>query len=115
MLIYLCSEKLPWQGLKFKDINARKKYLEMLYLKKFTPPEILCKGLPIEFVEYIKYCKNLAFEQTPDYEYLRNRFRTILLSITLKVFKLSLITLTHLIFKSLKYTSFAPLLIASIP
>ena len=79
MLIYLCSGKLPWQGLKFKDINARKKYLEMLYLKKFTPPEILCKGLPIEFVEYIKYCKNLAFEQTPDYEYLRNRFRTILL------------------------------------
>ena len=79
MLIYLCNGKLPWQGLGFKDINARKKYLEMLYLKKFTPPEIICKGLPIEFVEYIKYCKNLTFEQTPDYEYLRNRFRTILL------------------------------------
>ena len=39
---------------------------------------MLCKGLPQEFTEYVKYWKNLAFEQDPDYEYLRNLFRNIL-------------------------------------
>ena len=78
MLLYLCGGKLPWQGLRLKDINTKKKYLEMLYLKKYSIPERLCKGLPIEFVEYIKYCRDLSFEQDPNYDYLRSRFRTIL-------------------------------------
>ena len=78
MLLYLCSVKLPWQGLRLKDLNTKKKYLEMLYLKKYSIPERLCKSLPIEFAEYIKYCRDLSFEQDPNYDYLRSRFRTIL-------------------------------------
>jgi hypothetical protein len=50
----------------------------MLYLKKYSIPERLCKSLPIEFAEYIKYCRDLSFEQDPNYDYLRSRFRTIL-------------------------------------
>ncbi len=79
MLIYLYKGKLPWQGIRLREKNAKSQYLEMLYLKKFTKPEILCSGLPPEFTEYIKYTKKLLFEQDPDYDYLRNLFRRVLL------------------------------------
>ena len=79
MLIYLFTNFLPWQGVNLRDHNRHKKYMEMLVIKKYLPPERLCRGLPIEFVEYIKYCKNLGFEEDPDYEKLRNLFRSILL------------------------------------
>ena len=79
MLIYLYKGKLPWQNMKLKDKNIKRRYLEMLYLKKFTTPEKLCTGLPPEFAEYIKYSKDLSFEQDPDYEYLRNLFKSVLL------------------------------------
>ena len=78
MLIYLSKGFLPWQGLKMNAENIKKKYLEMLYLKKFLSPEKICSGLPKEFAEYIKYCRNLTFEQDPNYEYLRNLFKKIL-------------------------------------
>ena len=79
MLIYLIAGKLPWQGINFKDAHHARKYIEMLLLKKNISYEVLCKDLPNEFISYIKYCRNLSFEQNPDYEYLRNLFRNILL------------------------------------
>ena len=83
MLIFLCNVKLPWQGLylknhKFQDIKEN--YIKMLKLKKNISPHDLCGNLPFEFEEYIKYSKNLEFEQDPDYEYLRNLFRKILMN-----------------------------------
>ena len=78
MLIYIIKGKLPWQGINMKDHDRKKKYLQMLFLKKNITPEMLCKDLPPEFTEYMKYCKNLLFEQDPNYEYLRNLFKKIL-------------------------------------
>ena len=78
MLIYLATGTLPWQGISLKDHDRNKKYLEMLLLKKYTAVEVICSKLPKEFIDYIKYCKNLGFEQDPDYEYLRNLFKSIL-------------------------------------
>ena len=78
MLIYLATGILPWQGISLKDHDRNKKYLEMLLLKKYTAVEVICSKLPKEFIDYIKYCKNLGFEQDPDYEYLRNLFKSIL-------------------------------------
>ncbi len=40
--------------------------------------ENLCKGLPDEFVHYMKYVKQLGFEQEPNYEYLNSLFVSIL-------------------------------------
>ena len=80
MLIYLIKGNLPWKDVKLKADNAYKKYIEMLNLKKTTSPEDLCFGLPSQLADYIKYCKNLKFEQDPDYEYLRNLFKNILFS-----------------------------------
>uniref|UniRef100_A0A914VHV1 Uncharacterized protein n=1 Tax=Plectus sambesii TaxID=2011161 RepID=A0A914VHV1_9BILA len=36
-----------------------------------TPVEELCKGFPVEFAHYLKYCKGLGFEEKPDYSHLR--------------------------------------------
>lgn len=40
-----------------------------------TSVENLCRGFPQAFVTYLKYCKNLKFEDRPDYNYLRRIFR----------------------------------------
>lgn len=42
-----------------------------------SPPEVLCKGFPSEFATYLNYCRNLRFDETPDYSYLRQLFRTL--------------------------------------
>ena len=43
-----------------------------------TSNEKLCAGLPSEFCDYISYCRNLSFEEDPDYNYLRNLFLQII-------------------------------------
>ena len=78
MLIYLSTGNLPWQGISLRDQNRAKKYLEMLLLKKYSSIEVICKNVPSEFIDYLKYCRKLTFEQDPDYEYLRNLFIGIL-------------------------------------
>jgi hypothetical protein len=44
-------------------------------IKAKTSIEDLCKGYPPEFATYLNYCRNLRFEETPDYRYLRQIFR----------------------------------------
>lgn len=75
VLIYLCSGCLPWQGLPAKD--KKEKYARISQKKQSTPIEKLCHGLPAEFVAYIKYCRSLKFDETPDYTYLRNLFQNL--------------------------------------
>ena len=78
-LVFLSGEKLPWQDYELKGNYDKTNYNKILELKKTTKPELICRRLPEEFVEYIKYCKNLKFEENPDYEKLRNLFRQVLL------------------------------------
>ena len=40
-------------------------------MKKSIATEKLCAGLPKEMATYLNYCKELYFEQDPDYNYLR--------------------------------------------
>lgn len=42
-----------------------------------TPIEELCKGYPVEFASYLRYCRDLRFEERPDYSHLRQLFRTL--------------------------------------
>lgn len=39
-----------------------------------TSLEELCKGYPVEFKEYMEYCRSLKFEQDPDYKYCVSLF-----------------------------------------
>jgi hypothetical protein len=47
-------------------------------------PDLLFFNLPKETVEFFKYCKNLDFEQKPDYNYLRSLLLKILFNINQK-------------------------------
>ena len=79
MLVYLSGYRLPWELIATKGRITRNDYENILELKKSSTPEAITHNLPKEFSEYIKYCRNLKFEETPDYEKLRNLFKQILL------------------------------------
>jgi serine/threonine protein kinase len=72
MLIYLLVKKLPWQGLKKKKNCDHIKLIGECKMK--TSINDLCKGIPSCFKEYIKYCRNMDFDEKPDYNYLKNLF-----------------------------------------
>jgi serine/threonine protein kinase len=72
MLIYFLKGKLPWQGLTASTKAKRSK--QIYQIKKDTTLDVLCDGIPKEFLLYMKYCTNLKFNQTPNYEVLRNLF-----------------------------------------
>ena len=78
MLIYLIKKTLPWISIENSNINKIEKYRKVRDLKMSTLPEELCSGLPKEFCDYIKYCRNLSFEQEPNYNYLRNLFLEVI-------------------------------------
>jgi serine/threonine protein kinase len=76
MILYLIRKNIPNFPL-FKDLN-RQQYYEILFFKESYDEGKLFKGLPQEINEYIKYTKNLKFEQDPDYSFLRSLFTKIL-------------------------------------
>jgi serine/threonine protein kinase len=76
VLVYFALGKLPWQTRNEKSKLNNK----ILHKKLSTPPEILCKKLPFEFSYYLHYCRNLKFEDRPDYSNLKNVFYSLLLS-----------------------------------
>ena len=69
VLMYFLRGNLPWQGLKLNKGDDR--YKKIYETKKKTTPEELCLGYPKQFCEYIKYTRNLSFEQEPNYNYLK--------------------------------------------
>ena len=76
VLMYFLRGSLPWQGLKVDRKEDR--YKKIYEKKKETSPEELCSGFPPELAEYVRYTRNLEFEQNPDYNYLRGLFRKIM-------------------------------------
>lgn len=69
VFIYLLKGSLPWQGLPGNTKNE--KYRNIMEKKMQTTPEVLCSGLPNEFVTFLNYTRSLRFEDRPDYNYLR--------------------------------------------
>lgn len=72
MLIYFLKKKLPWQGLKKKKNVDHIKMIGDCKMK--TSLNDLCKGVPVCFKEYVKYCRNLHYDEKPDYKTLQNLF-----------------------------------------
>lgn len=75
VLLYFLKGSLPWQGLQAK--TKKEKYDKIRDKKVATTVESLCKGFPSEFENYLNYCKNLKFEDKPDYAYLRKLFTSV--------------------------------------
>ena len=80
MLIFLIKKNLPWMKIEKQNLEPKKKFLKICSIKSSIKPEELCSGLPREFCQYIEYCQQLRFEQTPNYNYLRNLFIEVIKS-----------------------------------
>lgn len=75
VLMYFNLGTLPWQGLK--AANKRQKYERISEKKLSTPIDELCKNFSSEFPLYLTYCRQMNFDQRPDYTYLRKLFRAL--------------------------------------
>lgn len=75
LLVYLYKGKLPWQGIKHKDKKV--KYKLIGECKKKIDVEELCNGMPKEFIIFLKYVKNLEFDERPHYTALIKMFDTL--------------------------------------
>ena len=79
MLIFLAKKYLPWENIdKNKKENIILRAKKICQIKINSTPEELCSGLPFEFIDYVKYCRKLGFEDDPNYNYLKNLFTDIL-------------------------------------
>ena len=72
VFMYFLRGGLPWQGLK--AATNKQKYEKIGEKKQTTAIKDLCDGFPEELNKYLSYVRNLGFEDTPDYDYLRNLF-----------------------------------------
>lgn len=45
--------------------------------KRKARPEDLCRGMPTEFEEFLRYCRRLKFQETPDYTSWIGEFRAL--------------------------------------
>ncbi|CAG9330366.1 unnamed protein product [Blepharisma stoltei] len=75
VLMYFLRGSLPWQGISAH--GKQEKYQKIKESKINTSVEMLCRGFPNEFMTYINYCRELKFEEKPDYGYLRRLFKDL--------------------------------------
>ena len=87
ILIYFLKRELPWQE-KCEVIN-KANYNELIHLKETDDNGKLFQNIPEEIIEYLKYTKNLKFEQNPDYSYLHSLFNKLLCKKSLNYRKLT--------------------------
>lgn len=75
VLLYFYKGILPWQNLP--AANKKEKYEKIMEMKIKTSINSLCHGCPREFMDYLRYAKNMQFEDRPDYAYLKGLFTTL--------------------------------------
>lgn len=72
VFFYFLRGGLPWQGLK--AATNKQKYERIGEKKQTTPIPELVENYPQEFAIYLNYVRKLAFEETPDYIFMRDLF-----------------------------------------
>lgn len=80
VFMYFLRGSLPWQGLK--ATTNKQKYEKIGEKKQTTAINELCDGLPEEFSIYLRTVRGYAFEEAPDYDYLRGLFTRVLQKIS---------------------------------
>jgi serine/threonine protein kinase len=75
-LIYMYKGMLPWQGIQ--ESNKNEKYRKIMQKKISTSCDQLCIGCLSHFAKYMKICKELRFEEDPDYGNLKKLFKDAL-------------------------------------
>ena len=75
ILVYLFHNSLPWKNIKHKDKNER--YRLICEKKEQTSEEELCKNMPREFLIFLKYVRNMEFNEKPPYNAFINMFKKL--------------------------------------
>ena len=75
VFMYFLRGSLPWQGLRAH--NRKEKYEKIMQSKMETSNPVLCQSFPPEFMNYMNYCRNLRFEERPDYAYLKRMLKDL--------------------------------------
>jgi hypothetical protein len=70
VLVYFLNGHLPWERIKNKNKQERYKLI-LAMKKKINEQNLVGDKNNIEFIEFVKYCRKLKFEENPDYKYLR--------------------------------------------
>ena len=78
ILLHL-NRDLPWEKIKFTNLDEYTN--KILTLKKNISLIKLCQDLPIEFYYYMKYVREINFQEKPNYSYLQNLFFKVLYKI----------------------------------
>ncbi|KAI7866741.1 kinase-like domain-containing protein [Spinellus fusiger] len=76
VFMYFLRGSLPWQGLR--AATNKQKYEKIGEKKQSTVIKDLCDGYPEEFGIYLQYVRKLGFEETPDYDFLRELFSKVI-------------------------------------
>ena len=79
VILYFLRGRLPWQGIRVA--NKVDRYKKIYEKKKNTTSKELCAGFPREFETFVNYVKHLQFTEVPDYDYLRQLLKNILVKI----------------------------------
>jgi casein kinase 1 len=79
VFMYFLRGGLPWQGLR--AATNKQKYEKIGEKKQTTLISELCEGFPEEFAIYMNYVRKLGFEESPDYDFLRELFTKVLKTI----------------------------------
>ena len=85
-LIFLYKRTLPWES-DWKKLN-KDIYLDIIYAKETFNDGQLFENLPKEMVDFLKYTKNLRFEEDPDYTFMKGCFQKILIDRNLNINKI---------------------------
>jgi len=75
LFVYLLKGKLPWENIPAE--TKKEKYERIYKMKVIVPITKLCAGLPKEFLNYMNYCKELKFNERPDYMELLRGFKEL--------------------------------------
>lgn len=76
VLMYFLRGSLPWQNIQADEIHSK---IHNIFRQKYCIIQVedLCQGYPSEFATYLNYVRNLYFEVTPNYSYLRKLFKDL--------------------------------------
>ena len=73
LLLFLLHPRLPWQGIYAPDIPS--KLHRIGEMKRGRAFQDLLTQSPAFFTAFFDHCRSLAFEERPDYAYLRELMR----------------------------------------
>ena len=76
MLVYLLKGSLPWQNMHGDTLSQ--KYEKIHRVKTSTSLDALCADVPGAFCEYLRMCREMAFDERPDYDGMRHLFNKLM-------------------------------------